>query len=228
MLRLLGPVEVSGAPGPTADSPRQRLVLAALAVDAGRPVPVEVLVDRVWGAEPPPRARRTLHSYIARTRRVLAATPEPVRLDGRGGSYLLRVDPQRVDLHRFRWLVGQAREEACPPGRRVDLLREAVALWRGPPLAGLDSAWARRMRESWQHERVAATVAWADAELAAGDPAAAVRPVADLAGEHPLAEPLTAALMRLLARAGRAAEALRCYQDIRHRLADELGIDPGP
>ncbi|MFD9701995.1 tetratricopeptide repeat protein [Lentzea sp. NPDC059081] len=230
MLRLLGPVEVAGAPSPAGDSPRQRLLLAALATDADRPVPVEVLVDRVWGTNPPPRARRTLHAYIARARRMLAdaaGDAEPMRIDGRSGTYLLRVDPQRVDLHRFRLLVGQARDTGCPPPRRVVLLREAMGLWRGPPLAGLSGAWPTRMRESWQHERVDATVAWAQAELVAGDPAAAVHPVAALVGDHPLAESLTAALIRLLARTGRTADALRCYEDIRHRLAEELGMDPG-
>jgi DNA-binding SARP family transcriptional activator/tetratricopeptide (TPR) repeat protein len=231
MLRLLGPVELTGSSGQlVADSPRQRLVLASLAVDAGRPVPAEVLVDRVWGTHPPPQIRRTLQSYIARIRRLLADAldgGDPVRVDGRGGTYVLRIDPQRVDLHRFRWLVGQARAAACPPVRRVELLREAMELWRGPSLTGLDSPWAKRMRESWQYERVAAAVAWADAELAGGDPAVVVALLADLSREHPLVEPLTAALMRVLARVGRTADALQEYQDIRHRLAEELGTDPG-
>jgi DNA-binding SARP family transcriptional activator/tetratricopeptide (TPR) repeat protein len=231
MLRLLGLVEGWDPAGSTPDSPRQRLVLAALAVDAGRPVPVDLLVDRVWGASPPPRARRTLQAYVARTRRALAGSAvgeDSAHIEGRGGTYALAIDPQRVDLHRFRRLVGQAVDPACRSARRVDLLRDAVRLWRGPALAGLDSPWAGRMRESWQQERIAATVAWADAELAAGEPERALRSVADLAADHPLVESLAGALMRIHAQAGRMAEALRCYQDVRERLVDELGVDPGP
>src|SRR5689334_21584013 len=108
MLRLLGPVRVGGTPDAALDSPRQRLVLAALAVDADRQVPVEVLLDRIWGTEPPPSARRTLHAYIARVRRLLSGMDGvPAAVDGRGGTYLLRLDPERVDLHRFRRLVTQ-------------------------------------------------------------------------------------------------------------------------
>lgn len=103
---------------------------------------------------------------------MLATMPGgPVDIEGRDGAYVLRLDPQLVDLHRFRALVGLARDPGCPVGRRVELLREAVALWRGQPLAGLGGVWAERVRESWQRERVAAVAAWVDAELVAGDPA---------------------------------------------------------
>ena len=229
MLRLLGPVRVGGTPDAAIDSPRQRLVLAALAVDADRQVPVEVLLDRIWGTEPPPSARRTLHAYIARVRRLLSGMDGvPAAVDGRGGTYLLRLDPERVDLHRFRRLVMQAREPDCPPPRRLELLRDAAVLWHGQPLSGLDGDWVVRMRESWQQERVTATILRADAEIAAGEPAGVLGSLADLAAEYPLNESLAAARMRVLARLGQTAEALRRYEEARARLAEELGIDPGP
>jgi len=229
MLRLLGPVRVGGTPDAALDSPRQRLVLAALAVDANRQVPVEVLVDRIWGTKPPPSARRTLHAYIARVRRLLSGMDGvPATVDGHSGAYLLQLDPGRVDLHRFRQLQTQAREADCPPARRAELLRDAIGLWHGQPLSGLAGDWAARMRESWEQERTTAMIRWADAEIEAGEPAVALGSLADLAAEHPLNESLAAALMRTLARVGQTAEALRRYEDARARLADELGIDPGP
>jgi DNA-binding SARP family transcriptional activator len=206
-------------------------VLAALAVDAGRTVSVDALVDRVWGPEPPPNVRRTVHSYIARARRALERMPAgaggPVRVVNAGGGYRLDIDPERVDLHRFRRLVGQARAmvAAAPRGAA---LREAVGLWRGDPLIGLDGSWVERVRRSWRHEWVSAVVAWAETELAVGDPGDARGVVTDLVAEFPLDESLAGVLMKLLAAGGRKAEALEHYTAIRDRLADELGIDPGP
>ncbi|MFB9235598.1 BTAD domain-containing putative transcriptional regulator [Plantactinospora siamensis] len=231
MLQLLGPVELAGAVDPPAWSPRQRLVLAALAVDAGRPVPVAHLVDRVWGTEPPPEAHRTLQAYIARCRRHLAGTPVApgsfARIERRAGGYQLQAEPDRIDLHRFRHLVVMAREVSCPPPRRIELLREATGLWRGQPLAGLSGGWVERTRHAWRQEQITAVVAWAEAELTAGDPRAVLGAVTDLASENPWCEPLLAVLIRILGRLGRTAEALRTFQEVRHRLADELGVDPG-
>ncbi len=231
MLRLLGPVEPADAQA-TPGTPRQRLLLAALAVDVDRPVPVEVLVDRLWGTEPPARAQRTLHAYLTRTRRVVERmAPGPdgaVRVERSQGGYRLRLAPARVDLHLFRDLVARSRVASCPPGQRIELLRAALDLWGGQPLAGLDGCWAHGMREAWQQERLSAVVAWADAELADGDPQLTLAPLTDLAAEHPLAEQVAGALMRVLAVAGRPAEALRRYQQTRHQLAEELGADPGP
>jgi len=231
VLRLLGPVEPAGAEA-TPGSPRQRLLLAALAVDVDRPVPVEVLVDRLWGTEPPARAQRTLHAYLTRTRRVVERMPPgpdgAVRVERSLGGYRLRLAPARVDLHLFRDLVARSRSASCPPAQRIDLLRAALELWRGQPLAGLDGCWAHGMREAWRQERLGAVVAWADAELAGGDPQLTLAALTDLAAEHPLAEQVAGALMRVLAALGRPAEALRRYQQTRHQLAEELGADPGP
>jgi DNA-binding SARP family transcriptional activator/Tfp pilus assembly protein PilF len=230
--RLLGPVEVrAGACWVGVGPPRQCAVFAALAVDAGRLVPTAVVVDRVWGEQPPDGVRRTLHTYITRIRHVVEQVGvgggRPARVAWRSGGYLLDTDPDRVDLHRFGRLVEQARGQTLAQDA-LGLLREAVRLWQGEPLTGVPGEWAARMRQSWRQDQVAAVCAWADAELRAGDPAAVLGPVRELAELYPLAEPLTAALMRAHAASGRAAEALASYDAARRRLADELGADPGP
>jgi DNA-binding SARP family transcriptional activator len=231
-LQVLGPVQLlAGGSVVPVEQPQQCTVLAALIVEAGRLVPVEVLVDRVWGPDPPQRARRTLHTYITRVRRLLeqasGAGDEAVRLVHRTGGYMLEVGPDRVDLHRFRRLLDRARDPSCGDEHRVVLLREALGLWRGEPLTGLPGQWAARTREGWRQQRLDAVLAWAQAELHVGNPAVVIPVLTDLLGEHPLVEPLTAALMRALHAAGRNAEALDRYTITRQRLVEELGVDPG-
>jgi DNA-binding SARP family transcriptional activator/tetratricopeptide (TPR) repeat protein len=230
--RLLGAVEVWAAGVPVdAGQPRQRAVLAALLVDAGRPVTPETLIDRVWGDETPDSAAATLRAHLTRIRRTLEqaapADEAPARLVRRSGGYLLDVDPDRVDMHRFRRLVEVAREPHRPDRGRVVLMREALALWRGEPLSGVSGAWAARIRDAWRQRHVDAVLVWALAEIRVDNPAAVIGPLIDLVGEHPLVEPLTAALMRALYATGRSAEALERYAEIRRRLVDDLGADPG-
>jgi DNA-binding SARP family transcriptional activator/tetratricopeptide (TPR) repeat protein len=231
--RLLGSVEVSAAHCRPVDvgPPRQRTVLAALLVDAGRLVTWDALVDRVWGDFPPDRARQSLYAHVARVRQVLAriSVPghEPDRLLSQPGGYLLDVEPDRVDLHRFNRLVAEAREPCHSEAARMQLLREAVGLWRGEPLSGLTGAWADRVRQALRQQRIDAMVAWAEAEVVAGDPQVVLGPLTELLGEQPLVEPVAAALMRGLCALGRTAQALECYAAIRQRLSDELGTDPG-
>lgn len=228
--RLLGPVEIRDGersihPGP----PRQCSVLAALLVDAGRPVAWKTLVDRVWGDEPPEGVRHALHTHVARIRRVLAGVvgdgPPVVH---RAGGYVVEVDPDLVDVHRFRRMVELSRRPDCPDAERIALLRAALALWRGEPLAGLTGRWAARIRDQWRAQRVDAALLWARAELAAGDPGAVVDPLAELLGDNPLVEPLAAELIRALHAVGRTDEALEWYDRTRRSLVDELGTEPGP
>jgi DNA-binding SARP family transcriptional activator/tetratricopeptide (TPR) repeat protein len=230
--RLLGPVEVS-ASGQQIDlgQPRQRTVLAALLIDAGRMVTVETLIDRVWGQAPPVTARHTLYSHIARVRQVLArvsaADAVTARLVHRSGGYLLDVDRGLVDLHRFRDLTERSRGPQVPDEERARLLGEALALWRGEPLAGLSGEWIVRAREAWHQQHVDTVIAWAQTELRLDHPHAVLGPLTDLAGEHTLVEALAAVLMRALHVVGRTAEALNRYATIRQRLVEELGVDPG-
>jgi DNA-binding SARP family transcriptional activator/tetratricopeptide (TPR) repeat protein len=231
-LRVLGPVELvtRGSVLPIAQ-PQQCAVLAALVAEAGRLIPVQILVDRVWGPDPPPRARRTLHTYITRVRRLLEQADDPgdkaARLVYRTGGYVLEIDPDRVDLHRFRQLCDRTREPGCSDEQRVMLLSEALALWRGEPLTGLPGQWAARVRERWEQQRQDAVLAWAQAQLHVGNPTVVIPVLTDLIGENPLVEPLTAALMRALHAAGRRAEALDRYTATRRRLVEDLGVDPG-
>ncbi|HEX8627240.1 MAG TPA: BTAD domain-containing putative transcriptional regulator [Catenuloplanes sp.] len=230
--QVLGPVEALVAGHPVGvGRPQQRAVLAALVVDAPRVVPVDVLVDRVWGDTPPDRARRTLHTHIAKIRRLLetaGAAGDPVgSLVHRSGGYSLDIDPGRVDLHRFRFLSEQGRDPARDVPERVGLLREALGLWRGEALAGLGTPWATAVRERLRQQRLDVVVAWARTEVQNGNPGAVVGPVAELVAAHPLVEPLVAELMRALHAAGRTAEALSCYAAARQRLVAELGVEPG-
>ncbi|HVQ91253.1 MAG TPA: tetratricopeptide repeat protein [Mycobacteriales bacterium] len=227
---VLGPVEIwAGETRLDPGTPRQRAIVAALAVDAGAAVPTDVLVRRVWGDEPPAGARRALQSYLARIRRLVAVggNGDAPRVIRRGGGYLLDVDRRRVDAHRFTALVERARDPGCPEPERAALLADALDAWRGEPLMGVAGEWAERTREAWQRQYLGAVVAWAQVELNTGDPDVVIARLTGLVGRYPLVEPVTAALMRALAAAGRAAEALDCYTAITRRLVDDLGADPG-
>ena len=230
-LRVLGAVTlVAGSSMQSGGPPRQSAVLAALAVDAGRLVTVDTLVNRAWGADPPQRARRTLHTYVARIRRLLEQTGEQdgetVRLIRRTGGYLLDVNPDQVDLQRFRSLLDRSHDSGCDATSRARLLAEGLSLWRGHPLAGVPGQWAERIREGLRRQHLDATVAWALAELEAGNPGAPVAALSELVEEYPLEEPPVVALMRALYATGHTAEALARYSTTRRRLVEELGVDP--
>ncbi len=232
-LRVLGPVEVhAGGHMFAAGRPQQAVVLAALIADVGRPVPVDSLVDRVWGEMPPERARRLLQTHIARTRKVLedarAHDGDRASVTRRGGSYVLDARPESVDLNRFRGLVAQAGTPNLPAAGRAVLLREALGLWRGEPMAGLSGQWVEQTRHLWRQQRLHALLEWAQAETWDGDPTAVIEQLTPELTEHPLAEPIAVALMHAFYAAGRSAEALDCYATVRRRLAEELGTDPGP
>ncbi len=226
---LLGPVEVRNAGGLVdAGPPQQRSVLAALAVDAGRPVLLETLVDRVWGATPPEGARRTLYVYVSRIRQMLdAAGGEPASLVRRSGGYQLEVGVDQIDAHRFRALVDRARHPGLADADQADLTGQALGLWQGTPLGNLTGQWADRVREAWHLQRIEAATQWAGAQLRLGRSQAAIGPLSTLAGDYPLVEALVGALMQALSAVGRGAEALDRYALLRQRLADELGADPG-
>ncbi|MET9038449.1 AfsR/SARP family transcriptional regulator [Streptomyces mirabilis] len=231
-LWLLGPVELK-ARGQVLDlgPPKQRAVFAALAVDSGQPVAVSTLVDRVWNESPPAAARNALYAHITRIRRLLAkvtkADGAPVQLERHVGGYLLDLDPDGVDLLRFRRLVELGLSKDLDDGARVALLRQALELWRGRPLEGVDGSWAEWTRTHFDLYRVEAVVAWARIELELGNHEAVIPRIHALIGEHPLAEPLAAGLMRGLHAAGRDAEALEVFAATRRRLVEELGAEPG-
>jgi DNA-binding SARP family transcriptional activator/tetratricopeptide (TPR) repeat protein len=231
--QLLGEVQLrAGGLSLNVGAARQQAVLAVLVVDAGRPVGIETLIDRVWDDNPPVQARNVLYSHLSRLRRLLrqasALAGEPVvRVERRHAGYVLGVEPERVDVHRFRRLVEQGRDPQLGDVERAGALTEALGLWRGTPLVSLSGAWVGQVRDSWHRSRLDAVVQWAQLELRLGRPAVVISALPDLVAEYPLVEPLEGLLMRALHAAGRDAEALDRYTAIRQRLVDDLGADPG-
>lgn len=203
--------------------PQRRAVLAALLVDVGHPVPADALLERVWD-RPPASARRALHAHIARLRHVLALGSQPVALVRRSGGYALEAVPDRVDLHRFRSLASAGRHQRGDGAAR--LLRQALALWRGSPLADVTGDWAARLRDGLLRQRLDVGVQLAEAQLRLGSYSAVIELARELLVDYPLSEALCGALMRALAATGRPAEALACYGTLRTRLRTELGADP--
>lgn len=203
---------------------RLRALLTALALRPGRALPPEVLITDIWGADPPADASGALQALVGRLRRALGHAA----VASADGGYLLCAEPDAVDLHRFERLVTEGGRAlgAADPARAAALLDDALALWRGPALADLPDAGSRaagaeRRRLDAQRTRLAA-------ELALGRAEPALAPLHALCQEHPLDEPLQALRLRALRAAGRPAEALAAYEEIRTGLADRLGADPGP
>lgn len=203
-------------------------MLAALAVRAGQVLPAESLIDAVWGGDAPRTAAHALHVHASALRRLL---PPDLPILGRPGGYLLQLGPGQLDADRFEDLVARGRAELSSgyADAAATRLRDALALWRGPPLA--DVTWERFAEaevERWEELRHTAQEDLADAQLAAGRHANAVADLETLVREQPFRERRWAQLMVALYRAGRQAEALDRYREICALLAGELGVDPSP
>ncbi|MEU4233964.1 BTAD domain-containing putative transcriptional regulator [Nonomuraea sp. NPDC026600] len=224
-VELLGPFEVRNRDGAVVEVPgiRLRALLAALALEPGRIVTRARLVDWIWGQQPPADEANALQALVSRLRKVL---PDGV-IEADSGGYRLAVAPDAVDVSRFERLVGQAR--AAEPAARADLLRSALALWRGTAMADIalqgsdlfDAAVARL-----DELHVAALGDRVDVDIRLGRGSELVSELTELVATYPLREGFVAALMRALAEAGRGNEALTVYQRTRERLAEELGADP--
>ncbi|MGW5420836.1 BTAD domain-containing putative transcriptional regulator [Streptomyces sp. NPDC003943] len=226
IFRLLGPLTVAGAPA--AGGPRARALLALLLLDAGRTVTAERLLDGLYGDEPPAGAANALQSQVSRLRRAL---PDGVGVEHSPAGYRLTgAEADDVDALRFERLAreGARAGAAGDPVRAEGLLREALALWQGDALADVREApYAEGQAARLDALRLDALEEWAAALLAAdGDPAPLVRELAQAAAAHPLRERLRALQIRALAGAGRQAEALAVYEEVRGALAEELGADP--
>lgn len=225
-LGLLGDVEMrlDGVPVPLGHA-RQRSVLAVLAMEAGRPLPTERLVDHVWGEHVPGRAQSALRTYVSHLRRAL--DPAGVTIERRGIGYVLDIAPDAVDVNRFGELATRARREDDPL-RAVALAEEALALWRGEPLAELDTPWAVATRERLNRERSSLDADRVDWALALGRHGELLPDLFARAAEDGLNERAAGQLMLALYRCGRQADALDQYRLVRQRLAEDLGADPTP
>ncbi|QJY48694.1 BTAD domain-containing putative transcriptional regulator [Pseudonocardia broussonetiae] len=226
---LLGPLHlfVDGT-GREVPGPKRRAVLALLALQPGRTVTVEHLVDALWPSEVPESGRQALHTHVSRLRGHLGAAAD--RLQTRREGYRLELRDDELDVARARALLTSARGAgAGDPAAALGLLREAHALWRGPVLADLtDVAPLAAAAQEYARLHRDVTDALVAAAVDAGRAAEAQDLAAAALAADPLREPAALLLMRVLAATGRTAEALRTGRDHRHRLAEETGLDPSP
>ena len=222
--RLLGPLEVRSEGSPVElGGPKQRALLALLLFDAGRTVSTDHLINALWGERPPRTASTSLQNFVSQLRKVLGAD----RIVTKPPGYLLRIEPSQLDVNRARALLDEAK--VVPASERCTKLRDALDLWRGPPLeefgyeafAQSEIARLEELRLTLLEERI-------DAEIEVAEPGNLIGELEALVGEHPLRERFREQLMLALYRSGRQAEALEAFQQGRRALVEELGIDPSP
>lgn len=224
--RILGTTQAlcpDGSPVPVGGA-RLRALLTVLALRAGRTVPAAHLVDEVWHGEPPADATGALQALVGRLRRALGADA----VESADGGYRLAAAQDDVDLHRFERLAGEGLRALADgdPAKAAGALDDALALWHGPALADLPDRTAEAAR--WETRRLDARRGRLSAALALGDGEQHLPELTALCDLHPLDEPLQAMRLRALRTAGRTAQALAAYEDVRQLLADRLGSDPGP
>jgi DNA-binding NarL/FixJ family response regulator/DNA-binding SARP family transcriptional activator len=229
--RILGPLEVveGGEPVPLG-RPKERLVLAVLLLHANEFVSRERLIDELWGESPPPTAGKAVNVFVSQLRKALTRDGlDPIATAD--GGYRIELEADHLDVARMRQLLATARERAAAGELEAaaELLREALALWRGPTLAGLPLESRGRDEVAQLDElRLTALMDRIDCDLALGRHEDVLGELHVLVGEHPLLERLRAQLILALYRADRQAEALDAYQQARDVLVEELGIEPSP
>ena len=226
-LRLLGPIEVERDGAASAlGGQKPRALLAVLALEPGRVVSVDRLVEALWPGDPPETAAHAVQVYVSQLRKALG----PV-IATRAPGYILELDPEQVDLHRFSRLAqeGRAALETGDAAAAEVVLREALALWRGPALADfVYEPFAQTQIARLEELRTVVVEERVDADLALGRHAELVAELEALVQAEPLRERPRAQLMLALYRSGRQADALAAYRAARETLVEELGIDPGP
>jgi YVTN family beta-propeller protein len=216
-------VRIDGEAAPLG-GPKQRVLLALLLLNANEVVSRDRLVDALWGERAPASAGRSLDSYVSRLRTLLGSD----RIERRPPGYLLRLAPGELDLERFERMLEEARS-AADATTASERLHEALGLWHGPALADLlNEPFAASEAERLEERRLLALEERIDADLALGRGHELVPELERLVADDPFRERPLGQLMLALYRAGRQAEALAAYQDFRHRLAEELGLEPGP
>jgi DNA-binding SARP family transcriptional activator len=222
--RILGPLEaIADGRAVGLGGAKQRGVLALLLLEAGRVVSTDRLIDALWSGEPPATATASLQNFVSQLRRTLGAEAIETRPPG----YLIRLEAGQLDLATVRRLVDEAR--ASDPVTRARLLRRALELWRGEPLAELAyEPFAQTEIARLVELRLALLEERAEAELAVGGHRELVSELDALVRAHPLRERLRGQLMLALYRSGRQAEALEVYRRGREELVESLGIEPSP
>ncbi|MFI6066584.1 BTAD domain-containing putative transcriptional regulator [Micromonospora sp. NPDC051227] len=229
---VLGPLEVWTTNGRHVKIPewKVRALLADLLAQSGQVVTADRLIDDLWGDRPPTNPHAVLRSKISQLRRVLRdaepGLPDPVVR--RGVGYVLDIPPDAVDAHRFEALLARA-ERTEDRRERVSVLAEALALWRGPSFVGFaDAPFAVGAVARLEERRLAALEDQVELRAELGEDVTLVGELADLVADHPLRERFRATQMRVLYRLGRQGDALAAYRDLRERLNEELGLEPGP
>jgi DNA-binding SARP family transcriptional activator len=227
--RILGPLEaLDDGRRISLGGARQRAVLALLLLHGNEPLPRDVIIDELWGEAPPPTAAKVLQNCVSALRKELPGGAETLRTVGT--AYALHLAPDELDRDRFERLLteGRAALAAGDSSAAAELLREALALWRGSPLS--DFAYERFAQEEitrLEELHVEAVEERIEADLALGRHAELVSELEALVARHPLRERLRGQLMLALYRSGRQAEALEAYHSARRSLQAELGIEPG-
>ncbi|WP_047871230.1 BTAD domain-containing putative transcriptional regulator [Nocardiopsis sp. RV163] len=210
---------------------KERALLAALALTSPARLPLRELADRLWNGSPPEGYRSTLHTYVTRLRGKLeSAGLDRTVLTHTAEGYLLRLPAQALDWERFRSLRSRARalHQAGRSAEARTALEEALALWKGPPLAGVGGRWVEQLRVAMERSHQDALAVWASLAIAEGEHAEAVEVLGSALVSYPVNESLHGHLLHGLHALGRTADALAAYQRLRERLSEELGVDPSP
>jgi WD40 repeat protein/DNA-binding SARP family transcriptional activator len=235
--RILGPLEVLDSEARLIRLPgsKTKALLAELVINANHVVSTDRLIEALWGESPPETAAKTLQTYVVQLRKAV----EPSRKPGTSGElvltresgYVLAVHPDQIDAVRFQNLIREGREalRESEPQRAAEVISEALALWRGPPLADVGTTSSAQPEAVRLEElRLAALEDLTDAHLAVGRHSEVVADIEAFVAAHPLRERFWAQLMLALYRAGRQGDALRAFQRARAAMVEELGIEPGP
>jgi DNA-binding SARP family transcriptional activator len=213
-------------------SPQQQAVLAVLLLSRGGHVSLEAMIDALWGQRPPKASTGAVRTYVSRIRQALAKgyPGAGLEIDSTGDGYALHGARLNVDIESFEAQVAEAGTAARNGDgeRAAALCRQALALWRGTPLAGVPGPYAGPVRARMAEIRADAVEIASGALIASGEHLGAISELRALANELPLRENLHELLMLALYRAGRQAEALDVYGNVRRILNEDLGLDPGP
>lgn len=233
-VRVLGPLQVSVSGTPVSlGASKQRAVFAMLVINRNRAISADTLIDAVWGDDPIPAARASVQAYISNLRRLLGTGRDDARtvLASAPPGYRLQLDDTDYDLGRFKLATTTALRAAAAGQFESATCDFAAALseWRGPALDDIRGySFVDTFTTALTEEKLAAHSARAEAEIACGRANSVIGELEELAAEHPYREPLWVQLITAYYVTERQSDALQCYQRVKTRLAEDLGIDPGP